>query len=76
MAGVPFALDGLKVVEVGGYAADPWIVKLLGNYGATVIHVEAWDRTDGFRLQYPPYKVDKKGVDIVDYKFVGSFTPQ
>jgi benzylsuccinate CoA-transferase BbsF subunit len=63
MAGVPFALDGLKIVEVGGYAAGPWIGKLLGNYGATVIHVEAWDRPDGFRLQYPPYPGGKKGIN-------------
>jgi benzylsuccinate CoA-transferase BbsF subunit len=63
MAGVPFPLDGLKIVEVGGYAAGPWIGKLLGNYGATVIHVEAWDRPDGFRLQYPPYPGGKKGIN-------------
>ena len=63
MAGVPFALDGIKIVEVGGYAAGPWIGKLLGNYGATVIHVEAWDRPDGFRLQYPPYPGGKKGIN-------------
>ncbi|HET9149285.1 MAG TPA: CoA transferase, partial [Alphaproteobacteria bacterium] len=50
MSGIPQALDGLKVVEVGGYAAGPWIGKVLGNYGATVVHVEAWDRPDGFRL--------------------------
>jgi len=61
--GVPFALDGLKVVEVGGYAAGPWIGKVLGNYGATVVHVEAWDRPDGFRLQYPPYRDGKKGLN-------------
>ena len=63
MSGVPYALDGVKVVEVGGYAAGPWIGKLLGNYGATVVHVEAWDRPDGFRLQYPPYRQGKKGVN-------------
>ncbi|HTI85064.1 MAG TPA: CoA transferase [Alphaproteobacteria bacterium] len=63
MAGVPQALDGLKVVEVGGYAAGPWIGKVLANYGATVVHVEAWDRPDGFRLQYPPYPKGKKGIN-------------
>ncbi|MGE5538535.1 MAG: CaiB/BaiF CoA transferase family protein [Gemmatimonas sp.] len=63
MAGVRQALDGLKVVEVGGYAAGPWIGKVLGNYGATVVHVEAWDRPDGFRLQYPPYPKGKKGIN-------------
>jgi crotonobetainyl-CoA:carnitine CoA-transferase CaiB-like acyl-CoA transferase len=63
MTGVAQALDGLKVVEVGGYAAGPWIGKVLANYGATVIHVEAWDRPDGFRLQYPPYPSGKKGIN-------------
>ncbi|HET9149758.1 MAG TPA: CoA transferase [Alphaproteobacteria bacterium] len=63
MSGIPQALDGLKVVEVGGYAAGPWIGKVLGNYGATVVHVEAWDRPDGFRLQYPPYPNGKKGIN-------------
>ncbi|MCZ6742930.1 MAG: CoA transferase [Alphaproteobacteria bacterium] len=57
------ALKGLKVIEVGGYAAGPWIGKVLANYGATVIHIEARDRPDGFRLQYPPYKDGKKGIN-------------
>jgi crotonobetainyl-CoA:carnitine CoA-transferase CaiB-like acyl-CoA transferase len=63
MTGQPMALKGLKVIEVGGYAAGPWIGKLLGNYGATVIHIEAYDRPDGFRLQYPPYPQGKKGIN-------------
>ena len=63
MTGQPMALKGLKVVEVVGYAAGPWIGKLLANYGATVIHIEARDRPDGFRLQYPPYPQGKKGIN-------------
>jgi crotonobetainyl-CoA:carnitine CoA-transferase CaiB-like acyl-CoA transferase len=63
MTAVPQALKGLKVIEVGGYAAGPWIGKVLANYGATVIHIEARDRPDGFRLQYPPYKDGKKGIN-------------
>lgn len=63
MTAQPMALKGLKVIEVGGYAAGPWIGKLLANYGATVIHIEANDRPDGFRLQYPPYPQGKKGIN-------------
>lgn len=63
MTAIPQALKGLKVIEVGGYAAGPWIGKVLANHGATVIHIEASDRPDGFRLQYPPYRDGKKGIN-------------
>jgi crotonobetainyl-CoA:carnitine CoA-transferase CaiB-like acyl-CoA transferase len=63
MTAQPQALKGLKVIEVGGYAAGPWIGKVLANYGATVIHIEARDRPDGFRLQYPPYRKGVKGIN-------------
>ena len=63
MTAIGQALGGLKVIEIGGYAAGPWIGKVLANYGATVIHIEARDRPDGFRLQYPPYKDGKKGIN-------------
>ena len=63
MSSPPQALAGVKVVVVGGYAAGPWIGKLLANYGATVVHVEARERPDGFRLQYPPFKDGKKGIN-------------
>ncbi|MBT7644328.1 MAG: hypothetical protein HN755_05980, partial [Rhodospirillales bacterium] len=39
MTALPQALKGLKVIEVGGYAAGPWIGKVLANFGATVIHI-------------------------------------
>lgn len=63
MSGLPQALDGVKVVEFGGYAAGPHIGKLLANFGATVVHVESRARPDGFRLQYPPYKDGRPGID-------------
>ncbi len=63
MSGVPQALEGVTVVEFGGYAAGPWIGKVLANCGAKVVHVESRDRPDGFRLQYPPYKDGKKGIN-------------
>jgi benzylsuccinate CoA-transferase BbsF subunit len=62
MAGVVQALDGLKLVIFGAYAAGPHIGKVLANYGATVVHVESRDRPDGFRLQYPPFK-GRPGLD-------------
>ena len=57
------ALETVTVVEFGGYAAGPAIGKYLANFGARVIHVESLGRPDGFRLQYPPYKDDRVGVN-------------
>jgi benzylsuccinate CoA-transferase BbsF subunit len=57
------ALEGVKVVELGGYAAGPCIGKYLANFGARVVHVESTQHPDGFRLQYPPYKDGKVGLN-------------
>lgn len=57
------ALDGVTVVEFGGYAAGPAIGKYLANFGARVLHVESRSHPDGFRLQYPPYKDDRVGME-------------
>ncbi len=59
----PQALEGVKVVEFGSYAAGPHIGKMLANFGATVVHVESVARPDGFRLQYPPFKDGRPGID-------------
>lgn len=59
----PQALEGVKVVEFGSYAAGPHIGKMLANFGATVVHVESVARPDGFRMQYPPFKDGKPGVN-------------
>ena len=59
----PRALEGLRVAEFGSYAAGPHIGKMLANFGATVVHVESRVHPDGFRLQYPPYKDGKPGID-------------
>ena len=61
------ALQQVKVVELGGYAAGPGIGKYLANFGALVIHVESVQRPDGFRLQYPPYKDGKVGPNRSGY---------
>jgi benzylsuccinate CoA-transferase BbsF subunit len=57
------ALDGLRVVELGGYAAGPVVGKYLGNYGAEVIRIESRTRLDGFRAHYPPFKDNLPGPD-------------
>ncbi len=57
------ALGDLKVVEFGGYAAGPQVGKIMANYGAEVVHLEAADRPDGFRLQYPPYPDNRPGIN-------------
>ncbi len=57
------ALEDLRVAEFGSYAAGPHIGKMLANHGATVVHVESRAHPDGFRLQYPPYKDGKPGVE-------------
>jgi benzylsuccinate CoA-transferase BbsF subunit len=63
MKGVPQALDGLNIIEFGGYAAGPHIGKVLANFGAKVVHVESMDRPDGFRLQYPPFAGNRPGLN-------------
>ncbi len=63
MSAIPQALDDVRIAEFGSYAAGPHIGKMLANFGATVIHVESRARPDGFRMQYPPYKDNKPGID-------------
>ena len=57
------ALEQVKVVEFGGYAAGPCIGKYLANFGAEVVHLESRQQPDGFRLQYPPFKDGKVGCN-------------
>ena len=57
------ALQQIKVVEFGGYAAGPCIGKYLADFGAQVIHVESKQHPDGFRLEYPPFKNGKVGLN-------------
>jgi crotonobetainyl-CoA:carnitine CoA-transferase CaiB-like acyl-CoA transferase len=63
MSTTPQALDDVRVAEFGSHAAGPHIGKVLANFGATVIHVESRARPDGFRMQYPPYKDNRPGID-------------
>lgn len=60
---MPEALEGLRVVEFGAYAAGPAIGKYLADFGAQVVHVESHERPDGFRLQYPPFKDGVVGIN-------------
>ncbi len=59
----PGALKGMRVVELGGFAAGPVVGKNLGNYGAEVIRIESKLRLDGFRTHYPPYKDNVPGTE-------------
>lgn len=40
MAEPPGALDGITVVEIGGFVAAPYAARSLGDLGAAVIKVE------------------------------------
>lgn len=57
------ALEQVRIVEFGGYAAGPCISKYLANFGASVVHVESQHHPDGFRLQYPPFKDGQLGLN-------------
>ena len=68
------ALAHVKIVEFGAYPAGPCISKYLANFGAAVIHVESTERPDGFRLQYPPFKDGKIGLNRIGvFRFLQRF---
>src|SRR3970282_3048744 len=56
-------LEGIKVVEFAAIAAGPAIGKHMADHGAQVVHVESYERPDGFRVNYPPYKDNKPGLN-------------
>jgi crotonobetainyl-CoA:carnitine CoA-transferase CaiB-like acyl-CoA transferase len=55
--------EGINVVEFAAIAAGPVIGKHLADHGARVVHVESHERPDGFRVNYPPYKDNKPGIN-------------
>ncbi|HLA27899.1 MAG TPA: CoA transferase [Syntrophales bacterium] len=55
--------EGIKVAEFAAVAAGPVIGKHMADHGALVVHVESYERPDGFRLNYPPYKDNKYGLN-------------
>ena len=55
--------EGIKVAEFAAVAAGPAIGKHMADHGALVVHVESHERPDGFRLNYPPYKDNKYGLN-------------
>jgi benzylsuccinate CoA-transferase BbsF subunit len=57
------ALDGLRVLEFGGFAAGPVVGKYLANHGAEVVRIESSLRPDGFRSHYPPFKDNLPGPE-------------
>lgn len=57
------ALEGLRVVELGAFAAGPAVGKHLADHGAEVIRIESRARPDGFRANYPPYAKGAPGPE-------------
>jgi benzylsuccinate CoA-transferase BbsF subunit len=55
--------EGIKILEFTAIAAGPLIGKHMADHGAQVIHVESYERPDGFRLNYPPYKDGQPGLN-------------
>lgn len=56
-------LQGVRVMEFGGYAAGPVVGKYLADHGAEVIHVESKFALDGFRTHWPPYPNNIPGIN-------------
>ena len=63
MSNMNDALNNINVVEFAAFAAGPMIGKYMANHGATVASIESHKRPDGFRLRYPPYWNDEKGLN-------------
>ena len=57
------ALHGVRVVEFAVFAAGPVVGKQMAEHGAEVIRVESGKRPDGFRVHYPPFKDNRRGLD-------------
>jgi len=55
--------EGINIVEFAAIAAGPLIGKHMADHGARVVHVESYERPDGFRQNYPPYKDNKPGIN-------------
>jgi benzylsuccinate CoA-transferase BbsF subunit len=55
--------EGVKIAEFAAIAAGPLIGKHMADHGATAVHVESYERPDGFRQNYPPYKDNKPGLN-------------
>jgi benzylsuccinate CoA-transferase BbsF subunit len=53
MADQPKALEGLKVVVIGGVVTAPLTARYLAVHGATVVRVDSHVRIDGIRMQRP-----------------------
>ena len=49
----PKALDGVRVVVLGGVATAPLTARYMALHGATVVRVDSHVRTDGIRMQRP-----------------------
>lgn len=60
------ALEGVKIVDFTWSMAGPLAIKILADYGATVIHVESATHPEFFRVS-GPYKDHIPGLDRSGY---------
>ncbi|MCC7364873.1 MAG: CoA transferase [Dehalococcoidia bacterium] len=56
------ALEGLKVLDLTWVVVGPTAVRVLADYGATVVHVETGTRVDTARTA-PPFRDSKPGPE-------------
>lgn len=54
--------EEIRVADFSWGAAGPLVGKILGEYGAEVIHIESSTHPDGIRTSYP-FKDNKPGLD-------------
>jgi len=55
---MPFALEGVKVVDLSHHIAGPYCTKLLADYGAEVVKIERPDGGDPARRMSPFFHDD------------------
>jgi benzylsuccinate CoA-transferase BbsF subunit len=62
----PLPLEGLKIVELTRVAVGPCVGRILGDCGATVIHIETARRPDTLRIIFP-FKDGIAGINRAAY---------
>lgn len=63
---VPYALNGLRILDLSRILAGPYCTQLLGDFGAEVIKVERPGHGDDTRKWGPPYLKDSQGEPLAE----------